>query len=566
MNAWVDDVSLDLIELFVFGMMNQEGGAFEQRHEGQEEDGDIHVPLDRDPAAGDKNDQDWPGKDFGFTADEFDGICEWRKNSKGFAGQIQDEHARTRLLYDVSCDDVEPVAFAGYLLSMGVNMERVADAFLRDPEGGKFVREAVADKCAQYQRALEQQAESKRAKSAAPLGGVCSALPAVGFNRKVVPGEQPYDEDMAGTRTRVDLLDLDHVLPAVPNSAEDRRRVRERDLNHVKTKEILTMYYSGVEKTTRFNPDTLTKMKSRAGNALLMGAAVPLPRNVTPGAVVEEVKHEFLVGQRHLTQADRAKDAQMRDQQKMVRNIVFRFQAPLHCKLGLAADACSNDELVAAALAAYAEEEELVSETISRISKRQLLENLLGCFRDTLCELADDCGLVLHALCAKDITLQKESLILNEEGERAAVQELYADLPRAKQTATVSVEKRRLLEAGAQNSAMMAVAVKAAMDQGRKRKDHEHRTPSSGRKAYNNARGYGVPHAPRKTFRQPDWNQQRGSAAGAGATAERGETRPQPYHPPYQGRGGRGAGRARGSNAGGRGRAASQRGGLPVRR
>ena len=554
-------------ELFVFGMMNEEGGACERRQGGHDDDADILVPPDdhdrgKDDQHGQPDEHDWAGREFGLTKDEFKDVKAWQANSQGFAGQIHDEQSRMRLLLDVECEGIAPVVFAGYLLSMGLSMERVADFFLRDPDGGKYLRGAVEERCVQFQKKLERQAEEKREKLALPFGGDRSTLPVVGFYRDIVPGEQPFDVDMAGTRTSVDLADLAHVAPAVPNTAEDRRRARERDLVQPKTSGILSLYYEEVEKHTRFNPVTLATIKCRAGDALLKGAAVPLPRNITPGAVVEEVKHEFLIGQRSLSASERTREAQIRNEQKMMRNIVCRFLAPLHCKLATAADACSDDELLTVALEAWSEEDESTRETIARISKDQLLEGVLGCFSSALQEMADDCGLLLHATCAKDVTLQKESLILNEDGTRHAVQELYGDLPRARQTATVSEEQRRKLDAGAQNSALLTAAVKGALEAGRKRKDHDHRTPSSGRKTYGGSR-FGVPQAPRKSFRQPDWNNQH---HGGAASVERSDARTQPYHPQFQGRGGRGAGRGRGNGPGARGRGSPSRGGPPVRR
>ena len=58
---------------------------------------------------------------------------------------------------------------------------------------------------------------------------------------------------------------------------------------------------------------------------------------VAPEAIQEEVKHELHLGQRNTNLADKSKDAQMRETQKLVRNATFRFIAPLHVKSATAA-------------------------------------------------------------------------------------------------------------------------------------------------------------------------------------------------------------------------------------
>lgn len=57
-----------------------------------------------------------------------------------------------------------------------------------------------------------------------------------------------------------------------------------------------------------------------------------------------------------------------------------------------------------------------MSEAIARLSKQEFTEAMINIMSATLRELADDCGLLLHAFCTKDITLQKQSLMLNERG------------------------------------------------------------------------------------------------------------------------------------------------------
>ena len=104
----------------------------------------------------------------------------------------------------------------------------------------------------------------------------------------------------------------------------------------------------------------------------------------------------------------------MRETQKLVRNATFRFIAPLHAKTATAAMACETEEVIQVALSGMMSEDETVSEAIERLSKQELTEALVNVMAATLCELADDCGLLLHAFCTKDITLQKQSLMLNE--------------------------------------------------------------------------------------------------------------------------------------------------------
>ena len=76
-----------------------------------------------------------------------------------------------------------------------------------------------------------------------------------------------------------------------------------------------------------------------------------------------------------------------------------------------------------------------------------------------LCELADDCGLLLHAFCTKDITLQKQSLMLNEGGSREQVQAMYGDVSKTIQTAAISAEEKKKLEETAQQSRLLTSLV-----------------------------------------------------------------------------------------------------------
>ena len=90
----------------------------------------------------------------------------------------------------------------------------------------------------------------------------------------------------------------------------------------------------------------------------MSGAALPLPKDITPGAMDKQVDHKFIGSQRaNLSFEEKAREKQIRSEQKMFRNIAFRNAVPLHSHLCYMVDFCSADtecELLAMALAQFA--------------------------------------------------------------------------------------------------------------------------------------------------------------------------------------------------------------------
>jgi hypothetical protein len=122
----------------------------------------------------------------------------------------------------------------------------------------------------------------------------------------------------------------------------------------------------------------------------------------------------------------------------MFRNIAFRNAIPLHSHLCSMVDVWSADaecELLAMARAQFATGESSIQDAMDAMDKETLAEVLISYTKGMLVEIADKSALLVHVLCTKDITLQKDSLVLNETGERDVVNQVYRNLPKEKQEA-----------------------------------------------------------------------------------------------------------------------------------
>ena len=536
-------------------MIEEEGDGCEHRQEGAgEADVDIrrfvhpHVPG---PVP---DGDDWPGKEYGLSPTEYENFLARLTSCAGFAGKLQDSKIRDRIMFDVSNQMILPDVFAGYLLALGYSMDHVANLYIREAHKGSELRRAVEEHVQRYQEMVDKGLQGGGA-SATAVGAArtASLQKPLGFFKNKNDDEDIFEVDNSGTSTKVDLTGVAHVAQALPASHEERQSVRSRDLDQEKTKELLDFYYAEKNPQLRFNAETLTHLNSKAGDKLLTGAVVPLPKMVAPKAIDEEVKHDLLLGQRNTTLAEKAKDAQMRETQKLVRNAIFRFIAPLHAKTATAAVACETDEVILVALSGMMLEDETVNEAIERLPKQELTEALVNVMGASLRELADDCALLLHAFCTKDITLQKQSLMLNEGGSREQVHKMYGDVTKSIQTAVISAEEKKKLDETAQQSRLLTSLVFQQMNgKGYKRKEHEHRTPSSNRRSGAPKKNF---ESSRQTFRQPDFQYQNQRDEKTQSTPATGRGRG----------GGRGGSRGRGSPSP-RGRGQPFRGGSPPRR
>ena len=527
--------------------------AGETRHLAERE-GDV--PNDGEDV--NPHDLHWPGHNFGLSQQAYETIMMWSNKSEAFAGRPESEASRARLRVDADDEFIDPLVLAGYLVAMGGAMAWVADQYLQDPEQGSWLRSAIKLRCEKFDKEVLRASKEAAGAANLPHGGKTSRPEPKGFYGQADDDQDVFDEDAAGSRTKVDLEHTEHVRPAIPGSGEARKEARKFEL-HQMTSDLLKVYYKEHGKETRFNADSLVNLHTKAGDVLVSGAVLPLPKDILPGAMDKQVDHKFIGAQRaNLSFEDKAREKQIRSEQKMFRNIAFRNAVPLHSHLCYMVDFCSADtecELLAMALAQFATGESSIQDVMDAMDKDTLAEVLIGYMKGMLVEIADKSALLVHVLCTKDITLQKESLILNETGEREVVNRVYRNLPKEKQEANVAKDDRELLDIGEKQKAYMAAAVKAAaeaMQSGKRKMDQ--RTPNS-----QNVRKTGYPPAaPKKPFRQLRWkNTDASEDAGA-----RGESADAPRGRGY------GKGFARGRTPSGRGRGAqySSRGGFPGKR
>ena len=506
--------------------------------------------LEREPQVEEIEESVYPG----LLNKDLDDILRWAELTRSYAARFHETDQRTRLFLEAADPNRDPKAIAGCLLSMGKKEEFVIELFIEDPLEGSSVRKCVRDACDEFEKALTDRVSKSGGRSGpgahgAPEEAVESPR---GFFKKFSVNEELFDEDRSGTKTKVDLEFLNHVRHGLAKTSEERKAQREFELSNPMTKELLGKYYLETSKTTRFHEGSLVKINSRAGDALIKGAAKPLPKGVTPGAMDKVVEHDC-INPKTLSKEDESKDVNLRDQQRLMRNLTFRFAAPLHSKICDLIDKCDNGALLSEALVPLASYEgEPIDSIVEGVNPASTVAFLQTHVQAQIVDLADELALLLHALCTKDLTLQKESLLLNEKGDKKVVQEVYEDEAKPKQKAKVSDENRKKLDPGPQAKAMLAAAVefheKSSKAYLGKRKASVHRTPPQD-KSKNFRR---APEAPRKPFRRPVFER-------LDSGKERQEQPPPKSH--YLGRG-RGGGRGA---AGGRGSASKQQWGVPGR-